>query len=92
MIKRIKSFGIIVGSMALTAFVAVLPTVEFANFVGWLKEVVTGWGVPTVVWAVVSAFLAQLWFAWRNKVIKDKATNGTLGGRKSFVDYENELY
>lgn len=92
MLKRIKSFGIVLGSMALTGFIAVLPTVEFANFVGWLKDVVTGWGVPGVVWAVVSSFIAQVWFAWRNEVIKNKETKGLLGGKSNFVDYDNDLY
>lgn len=92
MLKRIKSFGIVLGSMALTGFVAVLPTVEFANFLGWVKDVVTGWGVPTVVWAVVSSFIAQVWFAWRNEVIKNKAMKGSLGGYSHFTDYNNELY
>ncbi len=66
--KRLKSFGIVFGAMFLTAFMQVLPTVEFANLVGWAKEVVTAWGVPSVVWAFGSALLAQLWFAWRNHV------------------------
>ena len=79
--------------MALTAFVAVLPTVEFANFIGWVKDVVTGWGVPTVVWAVVSAFLAQLWFAWRNKVTIAKAVDeGFTASASMYKDGDNQLY
>lgn len=66
--KRLKSFGIVAGSVLLTAFVAVIPTVEFANLVGWAKEIVTQLGVPSVVWAFGSAFIAQVWFAWRNHV------------------------
>ena len=79
--------------MALTAFVAVLPTVEFANFIGWVKGVVEGWGVPVVVWAVLSSFVAQLWFAWRNRVTINKAIDdGMAGSSRDFTDVKHELY
>ena len=81
----------ILGSMALTAFIAVIPTVEFSNFIGWLKDVVTGWGVPVVVWAVVSAFVAQLWFAWRNKIIVSKAVEKGIAS-SSYSVSGGELY
>lgn len=83
MSKRIKSFGIVFGSMFLTAFVAVIPTVEFANLLGWIKDVVTGWGVPSVVWAFASALVAQLWFAWRNSVNAKKEGFSTVANAKA---------
>lgn len=91
--KRLKSFGIVFGSVLLPALIAVIPTVEFSNFIGWLKGVVTGLGVPAVVYSLAAAFVAQLWFAWRNKVIISKAVNlGKTASSSTFRDVNNELY
>jgi hypothetical protein len=93
MIKRLKSFGIVAGSIILTAFISIIPTVEFANFVGWLKGVVVGLGIPVVVWSLGAAFIAQLWFAWRNKVIIAKSVElGETASSSTFRDVKNELY
>lgn len=88
--KRLKSFGIIVGSMFLTALVAVIPTVEFSNLLGWIKDVVSGWGVPGVVWAFVSAFVSQVWFAWRNSVKVKK--EGFSGVASASAESSLDLY
>lgn len=93
MIKRLKSFGIVAGSVALTAFISVIPTVEFSNFIGWLKGVVTELGVPVAVWSFGAAFVAQMWFAWRNRVIISKAVeSGKTAGSSTFKDVDNKLY
>lgn len=59
------------GSLAVSSFIVLVPSIEFANLIGWVKGVVLGWGIPSIVWAFVSVFVAQMWMQWRNnKMVK----------------------
>jgi len=83
--KRLKSFGMVFGSVALSAFIALAPTVEFANFVQWVYDLAAKAGVPTVVTSLLAAFIAQMWFIWRNSVNEKKIRKG--GYRTVSEDY-----
>ncbi len=84
--KRFKSGLIVFGSSLLSALVAVVPTVQFVNFVQWLDAVLVKAGIPSVVLALLAAFISQAWFAWRNAVkLKKERTNLSLSGKAMTV-------
>lgn len=87
--KRIKSGLIVFGSVFVSALGAIVPTVEFSNFVQWLKDLATGAGIPTVVISLIAAIISQAWFAWRNKVNEPKyaKTRTTSSTQSNYTPY-----
>lgn len=68
------------GSFALASFIAVVPTIEFSNLIGWIYGVVASWGVPSVVLSFLGILIAQIWMAYLNYRKDQKAEKlGRLG-------------
>lgn len=78
MARTIKSFLAVMFSSIFTAFLFVLPTAEGQEFVAWISAVIQQLGIPTVVWAFVTAVIYRAWAEWRNRVNVAKAGISSL--------------
>ncbi len=73
--KRIKSALITLGSLAMTAIVAVVVTPEWSKVVMDAGAYLAHLGVPASLIAVGGVMVAEIWKAYLNKRILDKASN-----------------
>jgi len=90
--KRIKSFLITLGSMAITAFSVIVFTPQWADFVAWahgaFNSVLAGWGVPAAVFILIGAFIAEIWKQILNKIIANReGFHSTLGASRELDLY-----
>lgn len=67
MSKRIKSFFITLGSLALTALISVVLTPQWATFIQDVNSFLVSHGAPVSLVVVIGLLIAEMWKAFLNK-------------------------
>lgn len=79
MSKRIKSFLITASSIFGTAFLALVVSPEWVNFVTFVNDKAHSLGVPEVVIALVGVLIAEIWKAILNARTMARVERGVAG-------------